>query len=195
MPTSGGPPSAAENRDDPGSGRAGRRPIAAIPARGARCAARRSRQAARSCDVKLQRMRGGIARSCRITIWPVRRGPSLPARNTLSSSSTRSSSASKVQTSRCSAASASRRPVAEAVGLHRGVQVKAQRVVGLGALDAAARRRRERVLAVEPRAVWRQPSAPADASARTAPDSRHAPWSAARLGRHLAIAFRHWPAR
>src|SRR5229473_81517 len=49
---------------------------------------------------KLQRMLGACRESCRITIWAVRRGPSLPARNTLSSTSTLSSSASKVQTSR-----------------------------------------------------------------------------------------------
>ena len=49
---------------------------------------------------KLQRIEGACRESCRITIWAVRRGPSFPARNTLSSSSTLSSSASKVQTSR-----------------------------------------------------------------------------------------------
>src|SRR3984893_9669983 len=49
---------------------------------------------------KLQRTLGACRESCRITICAVRRGPSLPARNTLSSSSTLSSSASKVQTSR-----------------------------------------------------------------------------------------------
>src|SRR5450631_1606824 len=49
---------------------------------------------------KLQRIEAACRESCRITIWAVRRGPSLPARNTLSSSSTLSSSASKVQTSR-----------------------------------------------------------------------------------------------
>src|SRR3984893_5614485 len=48
---------------------------------------------------KLQRMLGACRESCRITIWAVRRGPSLPARNTLSFASTFSSSASKVQTS------------------------------------------------------------------------------------------------
>src|ERR1700722_3797938 len=49
---------------------------------------------------KLQRTDGAWCESWRITIWEVRRGPSFPARNTLSSSSTLSSSASKVQTSR-----------------------------------------------------------------------------------------------
>src|SRR6187551_133029 len=49
---------------------------------------------------KLQRTLAVFLESCRITICAVRRGPSLPARNTLSSSSTLSSSASKVQTSR-----------------------------------------------------------------------------------------------
>ena len=49
---------------------------------------------------KLQRTEAACRESCRITIWAVRRGPSLPARNTLSSRSTLSSSASKVQTSR-----------------------------------------------------------------------------------------------
>src|SRR5262249_29250447 len=49
---------------------------------------------------KLQRIEEAWRESCRITIWAVRRGPSLPARNTLSSRSTLSSIASKVQTSR-----------------------------------------------------------------------------------------------
>src|SRR5476651_2737943 len=49
---------------------------------------------------KLQRMLEAALESCWITIWAVRRGPSFPARNTLSSRSTLSSSASKVQTSR-----------------------------------------------------------------------------------------------
>src|SRR6266516_7624157 len=49
---------------------------------------------------KVQRTLGACRESCRITIWAVRRGPSFPARNTLSSTSTLSSSASKVQTSR-----------------------------------------------------------------------------------------------
>src|SRR3981189_2547614 len=49
---------------------------------------------------ELQRGEAGGGEPCRITIWAVRRGPSLPARNTLSSRSTLSSSASKVQTSR-----------------------------------------------------------------------------------------------
>src|ERR1700694_3092082 len=49
---------------------------------------------------KLQRIEEACRESCRITIWAVRRGPSLPARNTLSSSSTLSSSASQSQTSR-----------------------------------------------------------------------------------------------
>src|SRR4051794_33363410 len=49
---------------------------------------------------KLQRMLEAARESCLITIWAVRRGPSLPARKTLSSSSTLSSRASKVQTSR-----------------------------------------------------------------------------------------------
>src|SRR4051794_14392799 len=68
-----------------------------------------SRRALRRADVaegdvvertKLQRIEGAVRESCRITIWAVRRGPSLPARNTLSSRSTLSSRASKVQTSR-----------------------------------------------------------------------------------------------
>src|SRR3954463_11069380 len=49
---------------------------------------------------KLQRIEGADREACRVTIWAVRRGPSLPARNTLSSRSTLSSNASKVQTSR-----------------------------------------------------------------------------------------------
>src|ERR1700729_4515540 len=68
-----------------------------------------SRRALRRADVaeadavertKLQRIEAACRESCRITIWAVRRGPSFPARNTLSSSSTLSSSDSKVQTSR-----------------------------------------------------------------------------------------------
>ena len=47
-----------------------------------------------------RRTRGASIEFCRTTICVVRRGPSLPARNTLSSSSTLSSGASKVQTSR-----------------------------------------------------------------------------------------------
>src|SRR5262249_53791231 len=49
---------------------------------------------------KLQRIEGRRGEPWRITIWAERRGPSFPARNTLSSSETFSSSASKVQTSR-----------------------------------------------------------------------------------------------
>src|SRR5258708_3909441 len=68
-----------------------------------------SRRALRRADVadadvvdrtKLQRTLEAWRQFCWITIWAVRRGPSFPARNTLSSSSTLSSSASNVQTSR-----------------------------------------------------------------------------------------------
>src|SRR6202048_205687 len=44
-------------------------------------------------------------------------------------------------------------PIAAPAGLHRRMQVKPHRVVGLVALDAGARGRRHRVLAVEPGAV------------------------------------------
>src|SRR5260370_32299079 len=40
---------------------------------------------------KLQRIEGACRESCRITIWAVRRGPSVPPPNTLSSRSTLSS--------------------------------------------------------------------------------------------------------
>src|SRR5215472_311000 len=69
---------------------------------GSRRALRRALVADGEVDerVKHQRIETACRVSCRITIWAVRRGPSLPARNTLSSRSTVSSSASKVQTSR-----------------------------------------------------------------------------------------------
>ena len=129
------------------------------------------------------------ADSCRITIWAVRRGPSLPARNTLSSSSTLSSSASKVQTSRFGSTSMTPRRVGQPARLDRGMQMKSQRIIGLVALDPAARRRRQRVLAVEPRAVLRDHQHPAvhDAEPREIAVMRGRQQHA--VGDRLAIAF------
>src|SRR5216683_8352953 len=46
-------------------------------------------------------------------------------------------------------------PVAQSARLHRRMQMKPQRIIGLGAFDPGARRRRKRVLAVDPGAVLR----------------------------------------
>src|SRR5712672_2233631 len=78
---------------------------------GSRLALRRAVVAAAEVEerTKLQRIEPAARESCRITIWAVRRGPSLPARNTLSSRSTLSSGASKVQTSRFGSTSIDRK--------------------------------------------------------------------------------------
>ena len=107
--------------------------------------------------------------SCRITIWAVRRGPSLPARNTLSSRSTLSSSASKVQTSRFGNTSITPRASRQPARLHRRDADETARAKSASPpLMRPPGARRQRVLAVEPCAVLRHHQHPAmhDAEAR-----------------------------
>jgi len=134
---------------------------------------------------------GSAANSCRITIWAVRRGPSFPARNTLSSTSTLSSSASKVQDVAARQHQASRR-ARRSVGSPSPTdadETAAYNRVSVP-LIRAPRRRRKRVLR---RRSWIRParsSAPGDAPRRTARDKPLCDAvSNTAVGDRLAIAF------